>query len=101
MAVVCSCQGLSEVISKTLIMTHDGSGLSLVELLLQARDTESNIKKIDCVAGPGKPSKARICFDEQNQDMEVSTYPVKNCAHWVPVSESRTSKSGLCFASRA
>jgi hypothetical protein len=30
-----------------------------------------------------------------------ASHPVKNCAHWVPVSERRTSESGLRFASQA
>ena len=47
---------------KRLIVTYDGSRLSFVELLLQARDAESNVEKIDCVTGPGKPSTAGISF---------------------------------------
>jgi hypothetical protein len=58
---------------KILYVTHDGSGLSFVELLLQARDTESNIEKIDCVAGPGKPSAARISSGEKDRDTKVRT----------------------------
>jgi hypothetical protein len=51
--------------SKNLTVTHDGGGLSLVELLLQARDAESNIEKIDCIAGPGKPSTAQDQFRQE------------------------------------
>ena len=51
----------SDVI-KTLIVTYYGGCLSFVELSLQARDAESNIEKINCVAGPGKPSTPRISF---------------------------------------
>lgn len=47
---------------KISVMTYDGSCLSFVELLLQARDAESNVKKIDCVAGPGKPSTIGINY---------------------------------------
>ena len=47
---------------KSLIVTYDGSRLSFVELLLQARDAESNVEEIDRVAGPGKPSTSGISF---------------------------------------
>jgi hypothetical protein len=51
-----------DVEEKILIVTYDGGCLSFVKLLLQARDAESNIEKIYCVAGPGKPPTAGISF---------------------------------------
>lgn len=49
-------------VEKILNVTYDGGCLSFVKLLLQARDAESNIEKIYCVAGPGKPPTAGISF---------------------------------------
>lgn len=58
---------------RNLIVTHDGSSLSFVELLLQARDAESNIEKVDCVAGPGKPSTASVSFCKKGRDTKSRT----------------------------
>lgn len=99
MAVVWSCQIPQGRCLKISIVTYDGSCLGFMELRLQARDAESNVEKIDCVTGPSKPPNASISFGN-GRDRKVS-YPVKNCAHWTPVSESITSKSGLRFSSWA
>jgi hypothetical protein len=51
-----------------------------VELILQARDAESNVEKIDCVAGPGKPSTAGISFGEvvtiRNNRTQLKIVPI-------------------------
>ena len=43
-------------------MTHDGSGVGLMERRLEMSDAERNVEEIDCVATPSKPSTTTIGF---------------------------------------